>query len=61
MARRYAKKRDVLIFVSTKWTLAGVGLLHLVKMMVDPAWTLGWFKKSKYHQIIREQVLSVAP
>jgi hypothetical protein len=29
--------RDVLIFVSEKWKLAGVRLLHLVKVIVEPA------------------------
>jgi hypothetical protein len=28
---------DVLIFVSTRWTLAGVGLLYLVEEIVEPA------------------------
>jgi hypothetical protein len=31
--------RDVLIFVSAKWTLAGVTLLHLVMVVVEPAVT----------------------
>jgi hypothetical protein len=29
--------RDVLIFVSAEWTLAGVSLPHLVKVVVEPA------------------------
>jgi hypothetical protein len=29
--------RDVLIFVSAKWTLAGATLVHLVKVIVEPA------------------------
>ena len=29
--------RHVLIFVSAEWTLAGVSLLHLVKVVVEPA------------------------
>jgi hypothetical protein len=29
--------REVLIFVSAEWTLAVVSLLHLVKVVVEPA------------------------